>query len=71
MYFAKNIDKDKIDSFGLQRTKKFKELREVIDNYYCEGFDPETKTVLKYIQDSGSDVSISARGKTVTLNANA
>jgi len=58
MYFAKNIDKDTIDNFGLQRAKKFKELREIIDNYYAEGFVPETKTVLKYIQDSNASVSV-------------
>lgn len=69
MYFAKNINKDEIDSFGLQRTKKFKELREVIDNYYSEGFVPETKTVLKYIQDSSSGLSINASGKALALNA--
>lgn len=69
MYFAKNIDKDEIDSFGLQRTKKFKELREVIDNYYSEGFVPETKTVLKYIQDCSSGLSVNATGKIVSLNA--
>ena len=57
MYF-KNIDKNEIDSFAIKRTKKFKELREVIDNYYAEGFVPETKTVLKYIQDSSSGLSV-------------
>lgn len=68
MYFAKNIDKKEIASFGLQRTKKFNELREVIDNYYSEGFVPETKTVLKYINDSNSRASINAKGKIASFD---
>lgn len=70
MYFAKNIDKDEINSFGLQRTKKFNELREVIDNYYNKGFVPETKTVLKYIQDGGFNLSGMAKIKNASLNLN-
>lgn len=69
MYFAKNIDKDEIDSFGLQRTKTFKDLRDIIDDYYSEGFVPETKTVLRYIQDSGFGLSTNANAKIVAFNA--
>lgn len=69
-YIAKTIDKDEINNSFPQRIKLFNDLHKSIDEYYSQGFIPETKTVLRYISDSSSQFSLSSTLPHTSFSAN-